>query len=449
MFKICIYCVVSLSIAIAPVYANGVNSLANAIELAIANDPWLNQNQSLQDAQLNQSIAANTLPDPRISFGLMNLPVDSWQLDQEAMTQITIGVSQMFARGNTLSLEQQKLIEQASQQPLLRQNRKAYVKRLITRIWLEGYRANKTISLINRDKVLFDQLLEISQSSYGTTQGNTRQQDIISAQLELIKLEDRLLIEQQKLEQVFSQLSPWLLNSDIQQLSSDNHVLHVNYGNALPRLVLRYGDKIKNKALNNRALYENLQFHPLMHVETYKQAAARQDVSIMNEKYKPQWGVSASYGIRNDDQLGDSRADFFSIGVSVDMPIFTENKQDKLVQAAISRAEAVETDRVLLLRKLTSNVQTAMTQLHRLKERYSLYEKQIMQKTIEQAESALTAYTNDNGDFTDVIRARIAKLDTDIARLDISVKALQVTADLNYYFTKYEPVDTKQLAVGG
>jgi hypothetical protein len=46
--------------------------------------------------------------------------------------------------------------------------------------------------LIERDRVLFEQLVDIVKASYSSAQGNTRQQDVIRAQLELARLDDSL-----------------------------------------------------------------------------------------------------------------------------------------------------------------------------------------------------------------------------------------------------------------
>jgi hypothetical protein len=53
----------------------------------------------------------------------------------------------------------------------------------------------------------------------------------------------------------------------------------------------------------------------------------------------------------------------------------------------------------------------------------------------EQAEASLTAYTRDDGDFAEVVRARIDGLNARIEALDIDIARLQVISQLNYFFT--------------
>ena len=81
---------------------------------------------------------------------------------------------------------------------------------MVTEFWLNAYRAQYSINLIEKDKELFTQLIQITEASYASTQGKTRQQDIIRAQLELTRLEDKLLILEQQLHSAKNRLAQWL-----------------------------------------------------------------------------------------------------------------------------------------------------------------------------------------------------------------------------------------------
>ena len=125
----------------------------------------------------------------------------------------------------------------------------------------------------------------------------------------------------------------------------------------------------------------------------------------------------------------------FSVGVTFDLPLFTENKQDKEVKSAISETEAVKTEKLLLLRQLLASYSSAKGRLQRLKERQHLYKDELLLQIRSQAEASLTAYTNDDGDFAEVVRARIAVLDAEIEELNIDVEEQKINLELNYLFS--------------
>jgi hypothetical protein len=56
----------------------------------------------------------------------------------------------------------------------------------------------------------------------------------------------------------------------------------------------------------------------------------------------------------------------------------------------------------------------------------------------DQAEASLNAYTNDDGDFAEVVRARIAELNANIDYLNINVDRLKTIAALNYFSSSSE-----------
>lgn len=72
-----------LGLSVFSAQAEKVVSLEQAITLAQQNDPWLHGSRLKQSAVENRSIASGTLPDPKVSLGIMNLPTDTWDLDQE------------------------------------------------------------------------------------------------------------------------------------------------------------------------------------------------------------------------------------------------------------------------------------------------------------------------------------------------------------------------------
>ena len=124
-----------------------------------------------------------------------------------------------------------------------------------------------------------------------------------------------------------------------------------------------------------------------------------------------------------------------SVGVSFDLPIFTENRQDKEVSAAVSQSEAIKTEKLLALREMMSSIQSLYAERERLTDRQSLYNDELLAQMQEQADTSLNAYTNDDGDFAEVVRARIADLNARIDALDIDVDLVKTNIQLNSYFS--------------
>ncbi|WP_271271336.1 TolC family protein [Aliamphritea hakodatensis] len=401
-------------------------TLGKAVQIALQQDAWQVQNRLQEQALISQGQAAGELPDPQFSFAVANLPTDSFDFDQERMTQLIAGVSQMLPRGESLALRKQQFLQQSERHPLLSLDRQARLVMTVSQLWLEAYKVRQSIALIRKDRVLFDQLVDISLASYSVALGQTQQQDVVRAELEKTLLDERLTGLLQRQESLEKQLDEWL--------SPNIRAAAFNYSEDMPRLSLLQPelDEAGNNP-DNAELGQLFLRHPLVKTLNKKLAIQQTGVDLAKQAYEPQWGVRASYGYRASDSNGADRADLVTFGVTLDMPVFSTVKQDSGVEAAVYRREAVKSERVLLLRKMIAEFSAARVQRERLEERETRYRNQILPQMRLQAEAALNAYTADNGDFAEVVRARIAELNGRIDALEIAVDQQILTARMNYF----------------
>jgi outer membrane protein TolC len=354
------------------------------------------------------------------------------------MTQLKVGVSQMFPRGDSLKIKQEQLKIESTKFPLLREDRKAKLKSQVSQLWLEAYLAQQTIKLIEADWALFEQMAEVAKASYSNVVGKTRQQDVIRAQLEIVQLDDRLTTHKQKLEMTIARLNEWLHIYDEDRLNGsfnfDEQPLEFRVSKKLPAITLNNPAVLKASNYSRNLLAQELANHPAILAIDVKRKASQKGIELAKQQYEPKWGVNASYAYRDNMPSGDSRADLFSVGVTFDLPLFTENRQDKQVAASIADSEAIKTEKLLLTKQMISVLEKELRQLKRLSDRQSIYKEQLLKQTHDQAEASLTAYTNDDGDFAEVVRARIAELNARISALIIDVDALKTVARINYFF---------------
>ncbi len=422
-------------------------SFYQAVKVAQKNDPWLIASQHKQQSLESLSHAANTQPDPKVSVAFANLPTDGFDFNQEGMTQFKVGFTQMFARGDSLTIKNKQLQLASQQHPLQRQDRKNKLAVTVGNLWLDLYRVQRSIILINENRSLFEQLAHVAEASYSSALGKTRQHDIVRAQLELTRLEDKLNQLQVEQERYQGMLLRWLSDLSLvanNQIAQDgnndvvkdlfNAKQQLTVSEKLPALELLNPNIVFSPQLSAQQLALTFANHPSVKAIDKKIASTGKNVDLAEQKYQPQWGINASYGYRDDDPVGNSRADLFSVGLVFDLPLFSENRQDNEVKSAISQTQTIKTEKLLLLRQLISAFASAKGRLLRLQERQDLYKDRLLPQVSDQAQAALTAYTNDDGDFAEVVRARIAQLNSKIDYLAINVKQQQVILEINYLF---------------
>jgi len=392
-------------------------ALEDAIDIAIRGDPWSAQSIQLQSALLDESVAAGALPDPRVTLGAANLPTDTFNTGQEGMTQATIGLSQRFPRGNSRYLARDKKKELAESQSFQRENRQELVIRSVTYLWLELWKAQESVRLIESNRGLFEQLADVAEAGYTSTINGSRQQDIIRASLELTRLDDRLTALHSQMETAQEELGEWVGNDTFRLRVSERIP-----PNLLARLPSPALDVSNTSVLTHASIRATDQLID----------AGSIDVELARQAYSPEWTLSAQYGYRDQAPNGQDRADLFSIGIGFDLPFFTGNRQDRTVSAAIARVEAAKSDRMLQVRRIRAEARAAAARISRLDDRIRLYEQTLLPQTAEQANAALSAYNNDDGDFAEAVRARIAELNAQVDFIQMTAERSKNLATFRY-----------------
>lgn len=391
--------------------------LANAINMAVADDPWLDQSSLEQEALLEESVAEGAFPDPRLTIGAANLPTDTFDTAQEPMTQATIGLTQRFPRGESRQLSRNRKVEMAGAEPFRREQRRAQVTETVTRLWLEIWQAQQSIRLIEDNRGLFEQLADVAEAGYTSAAMGSRQQHIIRASLEVTRLEDRLTALQSRLVSAKEALGEW-----------------IGAGRArLPVSPVLPSELLTDFPLSDvETTADALLGHPSVRVTDQRISAQAIDVDLTRQAYRPEWSVSAQYGYRRRAPNGQNRADLFSVGIGFDLPFFTGNRQDRKLNASTARLEAAKTERILQVRSLQAKARAAIARIQRLDERISLYQQTLLPQMEEQASAALTAYNNDDGDFAEAVRARIAELNANVELIQMRAERARNMASFRY-----------------
>lgn len=401
-------------------------TLKTLIETAQAQDPWIAGSHYRQAREAAFSDGAVGLPAPTVTLGLSNLPTNNFNLNQEPMTQFQLGVQQTLPRGHTVALTRQKFDQKGLVQVHARAARKADIARQVSYLYLEIFRYQQTAALIENDLTLFDQLIENALSQYTTGALGFYQQEVIQAQTQRSRLIDRLNFARQQQDQGYAELSTWLDNG----LGNDRLHFEGELAQwfALPAAVL-----IQNPAMKAQALADAFTAHPLVRGLDQGVNAADTETVLAAERSKPQWGINARYGRRQDSALGAPRADFLSLGVSFDLPMINKRQQDSQITAAIADREGVKTDRALMLRQIKAGYDLAALNYRHLLVRQQHFKTQLLLQVSEEAAASLAAYTTESGSFSDVLQANMSGLEIKTDALNVDVDLHQSIVDLTYY----------------
>ena len=432
-----------------PAHSKSVTGLQQVIDLAIKQDLALDSAEFKKQGLLHRAQGVNTLPQPKLSLDLMNLPSDSIKLDQEPMTQIRVGVSQAIPRGDVQQIAKTKFEAAAAQMTAFQAVRSAKVTREVTQIWLDAYLAQQSIKLLKRDMSLFEQMVDIATASYQSAVSQRRQQDVIKAQVQLTQLHSQMIQQQQKLEQAKAKLAEYVPTRKYltTKAANQNNQPVVNLDRAFDhapksewlskaKLAMAISDDSESQPSN---ILPWVSQHPELAVLKTSKQVAQSEVELKKQDFKPEWRVSASYGLRDEPKGVEPRSDLFSLGVSVTMPLFDDTRQARNLSAARANVSAAELEVQLKQRQLQAGLAAEVANLQALIARQALYQDVLLTQLSEQSEALLTAYTNDDGGFDQVLNAKITELESQLVAEQLAVQVLQAYSRAQYYLVKFTP----------
>ena len=125
--------------------AVGGLSQDQAAALALATQPQFAAREDAMRALRENAVAAGELPDPKLSFGLQALPLDSFDFNQEAMTQAIVGVSQSIPGGAKRALNRERVGREAEQVAADLDATRRRVEREVRLAWLDLWLDRKSV----------------------------------------------------------------------------------------------------------------------------------------------------------------------------------------------------------------------------------------------------------------------------------------------------------------
>jgi outer membrane protein TolC len=387
-------------------------TLAETENIALALAPELKQIQANSDALKEQAIAEGQLPDPQLMVGAANVPTDTFSFTQDDMTMVQVGLRQSFAPGKSLAMKSKKMDFMADAQQQKLSDQKAMLLKNIRTTWLDLYYWNAAAKIIDKNKKLFKELLEDNEAEY--SQGRRNQSDILQVRIDLSRLNIQSAEIEQQIATDRAQLARWIGVEEANRIISSE----------MPHWM---------DPPNINDLQEKLLQHPLLKADLSNIDAAHYDVAYAKEQFKPGWMLDVGYAKRQGKfQDGQPRTDMVNAQISIDLPIFTANRQDRKLLASVDQLNSTELDRDIHMRDLFKELNTEYTLWQSLTNREKIFREDLHKEAHQNAKAALMAYQNTTGDLSTLLKAYSNELNIRMEQVQLKVERAKARVALLY-----------------
>ncbi len=383
-----------------------------AVERATRDAPSIRASEAGVEAKRSASIAAGRLPDPTLSVGIDNFPVSgppAFSFTRDSMTMARIGIEQAFpnpAKRRAQGARAQADIGIAAGGLAL----ETQIVRLETALaWIDLYYAKRRLAQLDRLTVSLDDL-----------------QSTVAA---------RLASGSARPSQV---LEPAQLRAAVTDRRSE---LAAEAARAKARLARFTGDpqadvagKLPLLVVNRVGLIAGLPALPRLQALDAGVRGAEADTGLARADKRPDWRVSTSYG-RRDPAYGD----MISVGVSIDLPLFTGRRQDPKIAARTVEETQARLIRIAGERELIAALDGDLADHAMHMQRLDNARKVLVPLAKRRAELDMVSYSAGKLDLGSALLSSLTLAEAEVDALAREADVARDTVRINYTYGGMQP----------
>jgi outer membrane protein TolC len=398
--------------AVVPVVvpAQAILTLAEAERLALEQAPALARSQAEVSASRERTVYAGALPDPQLTLGALNVPIDSYRLDQEDMTVLMLGVRQALPPGDTRRLRTQRAEQDVVRDQARLETERRAVRKQVRLTWLELHFAEQSLQLLEKSRALARRDVATAEARYRAAQETPRA--LLRARQAVARLNEREPMLRAQVRRLRSELSRFIGAAAVQPLPDDLPALP-----AVPDM-----------------------FDPTNHPQWLAAQAERQamqaEARMAREEYKPGVMLDLQYGRREDSPTGMARPDLVTAMMTFDLPVFRSKRQDRrLAEKQLQETAAgleVEDKR----REIVAMYEAARAEHEATADRVHIVSQELLPAIRRETKITIAGFAREQ---TELREARMRELEAELELLRLRVDLAKSQADLLYLTGEQTP----------
>lgn len=380
-------------------------SLAEAISLARSTNPMLSAARLRADAAAERVPQAGALPDPQLTLGLENRPLDGFGT-AEPMTMNVIGLSQMFPWPGKLGYGQDRARYLASAETRSAAEAEATLVSRVKTVYYELAAMDRAITIMDRTRELLRDFFQVSQAMYAV--GESVQQDVLRAQVAVAQMTEEITSMTQRRLAMAARLNALLGRAAGVPIGG----LH------LPAV----GGEVAS--VDSLLAIASEQRPALQAAYDRARAAAAGYQQARRELY-PDFMVSLAFGGRPQyDNMG-------TVMIGFNLPIWASSKQLPM-RREMENMKAAETAMAQdVYNETVAELTEARAEAERTRALSTLYATAILPQAKASVESALSAYRVGRVDYMTLVENEMTVNRYEIAQVQLAAQYHQAVARID------------------
>lgn len=383
-------------------------SLDEALRVGIERSPALAAQRSAVSAAEQSTVSARELPDPKLIFGVDNLPIDGpdrYSVGRDFMTMRKIGVMQEFPRAEKRELKGERAAKELSREQATLADTRAGLRRDIAQAWMECYFAQRMVSVVAEQYAEVE--LQRDTLRAGLRAGKTQAAELLGLEVNLQSLLDRQADFEKQAARARVMLSRWL-------------------GPVAERPLALLPDAWSPGEPPD--LTTHVAHHPHLQMMERQVEVAQSEAALARASRKPDWSLEANYA-----QRGSAFSNMVSVQVTIDLPIFQSRRQDRDVTAKMAMVEQARALKEDALRQHVAEADAARSDWEAAGRRLKRFDESLLPLARQRTQASLAIYGGGQGTLAMVLDARRSELELKLQQLQLTADQARAYAQLIYF----------------
>ena len=383
-------------------------TLADAIQLATQSQPLL---QSLDDAAASTrqaAVAEGQLPDPKLKFGMINLPVttrNAFYFDRDDQTMLNVGYSQEMVPLKKREIASRRMLAEADEFHSEQVATARSIERDVALAWLDVYEAQRKSELYQQ--IVDEMTAERKVMAAGISSGGAKTSDVLAMDTEISMTNEKRIYAVRDERKARAALARWIGTSALRPISPE-----------LP---------VMTNSTDIATYYNEIEKHPQLQNAHQSEKVAQLEVDSAQANLERNWGWEVGYGKRFA-----GRSDMLSFQVSIDLQLDRANRQDRRTAeklVLVEKAQKITEDK---RRELLADLEGALADAQAAEARENVHLSSLIPNAEARLSVAQAGYTAGKNSLSDVWEARRSVIEIELDHWTILTDRQRAAVKIGY-----------------
>ena len=383
-------------------------TLAEAIQLATQSQPLLQSLDDAADSTRQAAIAEGQLPDPKLKFSVINLPVTTGaalSFSRDDQTMLNVGYSQEMVPLKKRELASSRMAAEADQFHTEQIATARSIERDVALAWLDVYEAQRKSELYQR--IADEMTAERKVLAAGVSSGGAKAREVLAMDTEVSMTNEKRIYAVRDERKARAALARWIGASALRPISSE-----------LP---------VMTNSTDIAAYSNEIEKHPLLQNAHQTEKVAQLEVDNAQANLQRNWGWEVGYGKRFAD-----RSDMLSFQVSMDLQLDRANRQDRRTAeklVLVEKAQKITEDK---RRELAADLEAALADAQAAEARENVHLSSLIPNAKARLSVAHAGYAAGKNSLGDVWEARRSMIEVELDHWTILTDRQRAAVRIGY-----------------